>query len=76
MPGSPPPSSSPTTVPLIDEYARVYADARRQGHALAGKAEANDRWIAATARLLGVPLVTNNRTHFGGLPRLELPEPA
>ena len=44
---------------LIDEYARVYADARRQGHALAGKAQANDRWIAATARLLGVPLVTN-----------------
>jgi predicted nucleic acid-binding protein len=61
---------------LIDEYARVYAEARRQGHALAAKAQANDRWIAATARLLDVPLLTNNRAHFAGLPRLELPEPA
>ena len=61
---------------LIDEYARVYAEPRHQGHALAGKPQTNDRWIAATARLLGVPLITNNRAHFLGLPLLELPEPA
>jgi predicted nucleic acid-binding protein len=70
--------SSSVVVPydsaLIDEYARVYADARTQGHALAGRAQAGDRWIAATARVLVVPLLTGNRRHFAGLPGLTLPD--
>lgn len=57
---------------LISEYARVVADARKTGHALAGSAQVNDRWIAATARLLGVPLLTGNHRHFKGLPGLSL----
>jgi tRNA(fMet)-specific endonuclease VapC len=63
----------PYDAALVDEYARVYAEARRMnpGHALGGKQQSNDRWIA-TARLLGVPLLTNNRRHFEGLPGLDL----
>lgn len=60
---------------LIGEYARVYAEARRLGHALGGKHQSNDRWIAATARLQGVPRLTQNRRHFDGLPGLDLLEP-
>ena len=67
----------PYDAALIDEYARVYAEARRLGHALGGKHQSNDRWIAATARVLGVPLLTNNLRHFQGLPGLDLvDEPA
>ena len=64
----------PYDAALIDEYARIYAEARRMnpGHALGGKHQSNDRWIAATARLLGVPLLTNNPRHFEGLPGLGL----
>lgn len=68
--------SSTVVVPydaaLIDEYGRVYADAKTQGHALAHKAHGSDRWIAATARVMGVPLLTGNARHFTGLPGLDL----
>jgi predicted nucleic acid-binding protein len=57
---------------LIDEYGRVYADARANGLALGAPAQANDRWIAATARLLAVGLLTRNRRDFHGLPGLVL----
>ena len=57
---------------LIDEYGRVFADAKSNGHALAGHCHTNDRWIAATARVLAVPLITGNRRHFAGLPGLTL----
>jgi predicted nucleic acid-binding protein len=57
---------------LIDEYGRVFADAKSNGHALAGHCHTNDRWIAATARVLVVPLLTGNRRHFAGLPGLSL----
>ena len=33
---------------------------------------ANDRWIAACAIRHDVPLITNNRRHFEGLPGLKL----
>ena len=64
----------PYDAALIDEYARVYAVARKRGLALGGPHQANDRWIAATARLQGVPLLTRNRRHFEGLPGLDLLE--
>lgn len=57
---------------LTYEYGRVVADATKAGHPLAGSTHANDRWIAATARLLGVPLLTGNRRHFEGLPGLDM----
>lgn len=57
---------------LTSEYGRVVADAAKAGHPLAGPTQANDRWIAATARLLGVPLLTGNRRHFAGLPGLNM----
>lgn len=62
----------PYDAALIDEYARVYGDARRNGHALGHPHQANDRWIAATARLLAVVLLTRNRRHFTGLPGLDV----
>lgn len=60
----------PYDAALIDEYALVYAQARSKGHALGAPEQAGDRWIAATARLLAVALVTRNRRHFVGLPGL------
>ena len=33
---------------------------------------ANDRWIAACAIRHGIPLISNNRRHFEGIPRLQL----
>ena len=70
----------PSTDDLAEEWARVVAEARSLGHAL-GVAElgknhhAPDAWIAATARLRKLPLLTGNRRHFEGLPRLELLDP-
>ena len=32
----------------------------------------NDVWIAATAVAFGLPLVSNNKTHFGRVPGLKL----
>lgn len=55
---------------LLDEYARVMFDAKTTGHPLIQKAQSNDRWIAATARVHGVPLMTGNKQHFTGLPGL------
>jgi predicted nucleic acid-binding protein len=57
---------------LIDEYARVYGEARSNGHALGAPPHSNDRWVAATARLLAVTLLTRNRRHFIGLPGLDV----
>lgn len=42
---------------------------------LAGqKVEEFDAWIAATALRHGIPLATNNRRHFEGIPGLTLVE--
>jgi tRNA(fMet)-specific endonuclease VapC len=62
----------PFDMALIDEYGRVFADAKDRGHPLADRVHANDRWIAAAARVLGVQLLTNNMRHFAGLPGLAL----
>lgn len=46
------------------ELVRIYADLRancqRAGHALAQRDHDADRWIAATAIRLGIPLVSND----------------
>lgn len=51
--------------------ARLRHDCRQAGHGLAGKIHDSDRWIAATAIRLGVPLVSNDQI-FTGAPGLGL----
>jgi tRNA(fMet)-specific endonuclease VapC len=45
---------------LADTYATVRTWCTRTGHGLAGKHHEADRWVAATAIWLGVPLVTHD----------------
>lgn len=54
---------------LIDGYARLRVACTRAGHALAQRNHDADRWIAATAVRLGVPLVSDDRI-FEGAPGL------
>lgn len=67
----------PSTAALSEEWGKVVAEAKKLGHSL-GASElekarhAHDAWIAATARLHGLPLLTGNRRHFEGLPGLTL----
>ncbi len=48
---------------LCRRWAEVLDDARRRGRPIATA----DAWIAATALLLGVPLVTHNRDDFSSV---------
>jgi tRNA(fMet)-specific endonuclease VapC len=50
------------------DYAKIRADLKRRG-AMIG---ANDLFIAAHARSLGLTLVTNNTREFGRVPHLTL----
>lgn len=45
---------------LVAVYAQLRAGCEAAGHALAQKAHTADRWIAATAIRLGIPLVSND----------------
>lgn len=45
---------------LIEEYAKLRVACHRAGHALAQAHHDADRWIAATAIRLGVPLISND----------------
>lgn len=45
---------------LIEAYVRLRVDCHRAGHALAQAHHDADRWVAATAIRLGVPLVSND----------------
>ena len=51
-------------------YARIRADLKRLGSAVETKIGANDLFIAAHARSLGLTLVTNNTREFGRVSRL------
>lgn len=53
---------------LCRTWARVMAQAQRHGRALS----CADGWIAATAVLHDIPLVTHNRKHFEGVQGLEV----
>lgn len=56
---------------LVAVYAQLRADCVRLGHALGQRDHDADRWIAATALRLGVPLVSNDRI-FENTPGLQL----
>jgi predicted nucleic acid-binding protein len=50
---------------LATEWARLRDECRRHGHGLQDKKHSGDLWIAATARLLGLTLVSHDRVHLG-----------
>lgn len=56
---------------LVAVYAQLRAGCVRLGHALGQRDHDADRWIAATALRLGVPLVSNDRI-FERTPGLQL----
>lgn len=56
---------------LVRVYAQLRAECEAAGHALAQREHTADRWIAATAIRLGVPLVSNDRI-FRSVPGLQL----
>lgn len=45
---------------LVSEYVALRAWCTRTGHGLGGKEHEADRWIAATARWLEVPLISDD----------------
>jgi tRNA(fMet)-specific endonuclease VapC len=53
---------------LIDAWAYITATRERQGRPIA----TGDAWIAATAWLQGLPLVTHNRRHFADIEGLDV----
>ena len=53
---------------MCRKWAEVSDEARRRGRPV-GVADA---WIAATALLHGMPLVTHNREHFSGIEGLKV----
>jgi len=62
---------------LVLVYARLRADCEARGHALGQREHNADRWIAATAIRLGVPLGSNDGifqdVHALQLETLDLP---
>ena len=56
---------------LASEYARLRAECVAAGHGLAEKSNEADRWIAATARYVNVPLVSHDGV-FVNAPGVEL----
>jgi tRNA(fMet)-specific endonuclease VapC len=56
---------------LVAVYAQLRVDCERLGHALGQREHDADRWIAATALRLGVPLVSNDQI-FNSAPGLVL----
>ena len=56
---------------LTHEYASLRAECFVAGHGLAEKSNEADRWIAATARFVGVPLVSHDGV-FVDVPGVEL----
>lgn len=62
----------PPTRDLTERCARLTDEARRRGHPLGQGAQAHDAWVAATALVLDLPLLTGNRRHFDGIEGLDL----
>jgi predicted nucleic acid-binding protein len=56
---------------LVEPYAKLRADCEAAGHALAQRPHDTDRWIAATAARLSIPLVSHD-SEFRNVPGLIL----
>jgi predicted nucleic acid-binding protein len=56
---------------LASQYAALRAECVNAGHGLGEKLHEADRWVAATARYVGVPLVSHDRV-FVDTPGLTL----
>jgi tRNA(fMet)-specific endonuclease VapC len=56
-----------------DDYlCTIWAEIRRDAIKLGRPIDTADAWVAAVAVLYGVPLITNNRPHFMGVPDLTI----
>jgi len=63
----------PVDESVVWAFARLYAAARRIGHAIAQRPHVGDRWIAASAIAIGAPLLSLDRI-FRNAPALTLLE--
>ena len=61
-----------TVVPSSPDLCRKWAEVMVAAQAAGRRIECADAWIAATALLYGVPLVTHNRNDYLGVPGLTL----
>ncbi len=61
-----------TVVPSSPDLCRKWAEAMATAQAAGRRIECADAWIAATALLYNVPLVTHNRNDYLGVPDLTL----
>lgn len=61
----------PPHAALTREWAIVRNECRQEGHAFQAKVHSADLWVAATAIVLELPLVTHD-SGFRGVPRLDL----
>jgi predicted nucleic acid-binding protein len=55
----------PVSEDVVQSYARLTAECRRQGHGLHDKRHTGDRWVASTAIAIGAPLLANDRIYQG-----------
>lgn len=56
---------------LTNEWAMVRSECRRAGHAFQDKCHIADLWVAATARVFNLPLITHD-SGFRGVPGLDV----
>ena len=61
----------PFSYDMALQWGRIMADSRHAGVAIG----VQDAWIAATALVHGLPLLTNNRKDYAHIHGLELPDP-
>ncbi len=61
-----------TVVPSSPDLCRTWAEVMVAAQAAGRRIDCADAWIAATALLYGVPLVTHNRIDYLGVPGLTL----
>jgi tRNA(fMet)-specific endonuclease VapC len=57
-----------TVVPSSPDLCRQWAEVMVSAQAAGRRIECADAWIAATALVYGVPLVTHNRNDYLGVP--------
>ena len=56
-----------TVVPIDRPLCRLWAEASHRASRAGRPLQAADAWVAATALLLGVPLVTHHRAAYSGI---------